>query len=400
MRRAATVAALAIGGLAAASLGLYQAPRVPAPDPGGTMVSRTLACPSAPRRTSDALLVTAKGGATSSAAAPAQASALPAGDPQPAGGVQASAGAIRWWGECQAPAQEQLVLLPDSQGTSLLLANPGDDDARVDITLLATEGRVQAVGTSGITVPAHGQRVVPLSVQVPQQTPFAARVVASQGRVSAWGVMEGETGRDYAGSTEAGRNGVLGALPAAERSLVLLANPGEQRATARLVMYTAHGPVVPSGAERVVLEAGTSQMVDISAAQAGEQVSLGFSSDQDVAMAAVAQQGKDLAAGAAHPTATAGQLVSPGAGTLLLSNPAEQATTVTLAGGIERSVQLPGGSSVPVALPNQPVLVRWSAEGPVQAAASWTQGGLAMGGSQGVGAVRQREPLQVEPGLR
>lgn len=404
MKHIVSVAALAVGGLLASAATLLPVAQPQARDAqgGGELkVLRDLSCPVPPRAAGQVTLTSVgEKQAELAGRSISEPTTLRGTDQQPAGAVSAAAGPLRWYASCQAAAQRQLVLLPTSQGATLLLTNPTSTDARVDVHLFDEDGPVQAVGTAGITVPAQGSRSVPVSVQVAAGQSFAAEVVASEGRVAAWGTTSGADGADFSPATSAQTSGVVAALPTARRTLLLASNPGAERATAQLVLATADGPIVPSGVEELVLEPGTSQLLDITTPLAGEQAALRWTSDHPVALAAVAQQGKDLGVSAGSTPQTEGQLLGTGGGRLLLSNPSEQDLEVELSGAVTRRVNLKAGASAGVEMPKDPGLVQFSAPQPVSAGLLWTNGGVAIGGVQPAGTVRATVGLSADPRLR
>ncbi|MCS0499451.1 DUF5719 family protein [Protaetiibacter mangrovi] len=69
--------------------------------------------------------------------------------------------------------------------TLLLLANPTEVAAEVSVEMWGESGRVTAPGMSGITVPAGGQRVLPLSGFAPDLTSPVVHVEARGGQVVA-----------------------------------------------------------------------------------------------------------------------------------------------------------------------------------------------------------------------
>lgn len=157
---------------------------------------------------------------------------------------------------------------------------------------------------------------------------------------------------------------------------------------------------MPSGAEQVVLEPGTATLVDVTAALSGELLALGWSSDHPVAVSTLSQQRRDVATGSSRPAAQQGQLVSAGAGRLLVSNPGDQQATVSLAGDLTQSLVVPAGAATAVDLPDRAAVVRWNSTVPVQAGAAWQGGGLAVGGSQSTGQLRDQPVLRADQRLR
>ncbi|MGO4956038.1 DUF5719 family protein [Luteococcus sp. Sow4_B9] len=422
LTRAAVVGLAALGLTAAAVLlPPWSAPQATTPhDDPAPALTHAVACPPAPQGLAGAQLLAAP---TDPTAAPATLSRrpLPSGDDrsaaaqvlpaaawQPAGGVQLvgrpKAG-TRWWGECRAAAQRQMVLLPDAAHSRLVLANPGRQDAVVDVDLLGPQGRIRAVGTAGVTVPAGGQRVVPLSVQVPAGKPVGVQVVAAKGRVAAWAVVNSKQGGDYLPAGPVTQQGEITAIPVSDAVQVVLANPGRERARVELSVRGTSGTFTPSGGEGVVVEPGSSTVVELDSSFAGDSGSLGFRSNREVGVAVQSSGGKDLALMAAGQARLAGQLPLPGPGRLVIANPGTEPAVVRMSGGGPSSTTIPPGSSIQVVHPAaqgeaEGGLARWTSNRPVTVALVLTDGGSSVVSSQPTEEAREQLPIQPDGSLR
>ncbi|MEL4505220.1 DUF5719 family protein [Luteococcus sp. H138] len=400
-----SAAVLSVAGLVAPSL-------LAGPDTTGAVameVTRALACPSAPLGESTARLLDNSSGrdevasrlAGSDPASPAR--VLPAGAHQATGGVWLSGlprPSVSWWGACQPGTADQMVQLANPAKTKLLLVNPGTVDAEVDITLYGTEGPLQAIGTSGITVPAGRQALVPVSVQAPAGKPVGARIVASQGRVAAWALVDDGVGADYVPATAPENSAVIPTVPMGSTSSVLLTNPSDQRTTVRMVAHSRRGAFDPSGAAETVLEPGTTTLVDVSRSFAGEAGSLSLSSDQPVAATLWASSGKDLAFTPAQaPSSGRSTLLLPAAGSVLFTNPeaTDRQVSVTQPGGGSRDWTVPAGGVVSIDVA-QAGLVSFTSG--VAAGAVVSSPGLSIIASQDDGRVQAVPRLEQDPGLR
>lgn len=83
-----------------------------------------------------------------------------------------------------------------------------------------------------------------------------------------------------------------------------------------------------------------------------------------------------------------------------MSNPGDQQATVSLAGDLTQSLVVPAGAATAVDLPDRAAVVRWNSTVPVQAGAAWQGGGLAVGGSQSTGQLRDQPVLRADQRLR
>lgn len=305
---------------------------------------------------------------------------------------------------CQLPAQEQTVLLPDAADSRLVLVNPDRTPAVVDLVLSGAKGPLTAAGTSSITVPAGGSREVPLLVQVPTGQPVAVQVRASDGRVAAWGSVVTTTGgrphgADLAPSTAASTRAVLPALPAAEGHTLLVANPGDERATATVTAHGSQGSFTPAGAGEVSVEPHQVLALDVSSSFAGEPGALEVRSEQPLAVGASSRRGKDFALAAGTQPATTQQLRSAGASTLVLTNPEGTEAKVTLDGALHQEVTVGAGQSTTVPVTQQGQL-DVSSSGPVAAALVLDQGGLAVQPAVADAASTSGGSLSRDPSLR
>ncbi|MEL4358692.1 MULTISPECIES: DUF5719 family protein [unclassified Luteococcus] len=411
-----TVAALTVPPLSTGADG--------APGAGGSQSlapqpsTHALACPSAPPGQSAAQLLDNSASAEKVAVGhvgndvAAAARLLPAGQHQAVGGVWltgAPRADVSWWGPCLPGAADQLVQLANPTGAKLLLANPGASDARVDLTLYGAQGPVRAIGTSGITVPAGAQQLVPISVQAPAGKPVGARIVASQGRVAAWAMVDDGGGADYLPAATVLGSQVLPAVPMGGTSQVLLTNPGEQRSTVKLTAHGRRGAFQPTGAAETIVEPGSTVLADVSRSFAGEVGSLSLASDQPVAASLWSRVGKDLALAPGMPLLGGGELVLPAAATVILTNPAgaDQQVQVRQSDGSQKEWTVPGGGVVtiePQPTTGQPGtaapgLIRFTG-GQVAAGAVVTGAGTSLVPAQGAAAARGDSTLRQDPALR
>jgi len=94
------------------------------------------------------------------------------------------------------------------QTSLVLLANPSEVDATVDLTLFTETGPVDAPGAAGILVPAGSQKVVPLAGLAPSAAATAVRVQTSGGEIAATLQQSFEQGIQPRGAELAGPTGL------------------------------------------------------------------------------------------------------------------------------------------------------------------------------------------------
>jgi len=291
--------------------------------------------------------------------------------------------------------------------STLLLVNPDDAPAVVDVDAWSVEGPVDARPARGLVVAARSRLVVPLDTLAPDRTGLALHVVAARGRVAAAlehvrGSAGAPGGADWVpAAPPPSPRVVVPGLPAGpgQRSL-LVTNPGPDQAVVAVQLSSGEGQFVPAGLAAVAVPAGSTVSIDLTAQLATAPAAVTVTSDAAPVLAVglvVDGQGvaQDLAyAGAAAAVDGGGSALIPDASgpgaVLLLSATGGDATVlvtpVPLAGppgaGPEQAgaapgqaVAVPGGSTVAVPLSGlrRPdgglaVQVRPTGGGPVYAA--------------------------------
>lgn len=96
------------------------------------------------------------------------------------------------------------------QTSLVLLTNPSEVDATVDLSIYSETGPVSAPGAAGIVVPAGSQKVVPLSGLAPSASAPVVRVQTSGGQVVASLQQSYEQGIQPRGAEIAGATGAAG----------------------------------------------------------------------------------------------------------------------------------------------------------------------------------------------
>jgi hypothetical protein len=192
---------------------------------------------------------------------------------------------------CLAPATQHwfagIGFGPDR--TSLVLTNPDDAQAEVDLRFYSRRGRVAVPGSTAVEVPAHARRTVTLSALDPDAGPYSLDVHAASGRVSAIAQRTRAaklkpTGVDWQlPSAAPSTTTVIGAIPSGPGARTLtVVNPGEARASVKVQVMGLQGLFRPTGAETLEIAPESSASVELSQGLGGDAAALELSSDQPV----------------------------------------------------------------------------------------------------------------------
>lgn len=248
----------------------------------------------------------------------------------------------------------------------LVLANPDQGPAVVDLTLYGPDGPVDTVATRGLQVRPGESLSLPLAELAPQTDELLVRVAATRGRVAA-AVL------DRFARSAASRPG-LAWLPDAERPerrlllaglpdragarTLLVANPGDRQALVDVEVAGAAGSFAPAGLGQISVAPGSVATVDVTdAVPAGEPVALRVAATVPVVASVRTAAGDSTYAGPAPA------LTGPAAAVL----PDGARSTVQLTAGNEGSVvRLTGRTS------NGEVTGRTRLRLPAGGTAGWT----------------------------
>lgn len=171
----------------------------------------------------------------------------------------------------------------------LFVTNPGDTTANVALSLWSSRGPLSPPGVSGINVPAHGVVVRSIGDLAPNDQWVAVHVHANSGTVTAAivdehisGVRPGGVDWIPASRPPATSAVVTGFTAHATVDVVHFANPGGRDATVSLRVVTTSRNFVPAGNQTVVVPAGHTVAVNVTAAIAGEIAAVTFTADNPV----------------------------------------------------------------------------------------------------------------------
>lgn len=181
-----------------------------------------------------------------------------------------------------------------SDRTELVLSNPDDAEATVDLAFYGRNGRVAVPGSPGVDVPARSSRSVSLSGLIDAEGPLTASVQATTGRVA----VAARRVRT-AGDQPAGADWVVPAVAPATRVVVpavpgdtgtrelVVTNPGELRTTVSVSVLGLQGPFAPVGAETLELGPQSSGTLALADGLAGTGSGVALTSEQPVTAAVV-----------------------------------------------------------------------------------------------------------------
>lgn len=317
----------------------------------------------------------------------------------PTGGVL---GADGIWAPCQAPATSGTVLWPDASKAELRLTNPDATDASVDLILTGPDGEISAVGARDIALSPGQTRQVAVSVLARGvDGPVVAHWSTSRGRALAVGVTAG-TVHFASPSTTPATEHTLPGLARGGKPTVLIANPGEERATASVAFHGPSSTFTPSGGEDISIPARSVVAVALDAGTAGEPGAFTVESDVPVAASLHSATGDADAAsgGAVQDSALTG--VVPAGSTLQLTNLGASRTkaTVTLDGAEQEAIVEPGTTGTLPVSGEGGVAVSVAADQPLVGAAVTKKGAAVV--PLGAGTVVEAKPLtaKLDPTLR
>ncbi len=188
----------------------------------------------------------------------------------------------------------------DDFRTDLVLTNPDEGQAEVDLRFYGRTGLVVVPGSPGLVIEGRSSRTVSLRALVEAQGPLTVAVRASVGRVSAMALGRRSDGLDPRGadwqpsSVPPATSLVIPAVPesAGRRSLTVV-NPGRERAEVAVELLGIEGPFAPAGAEAMVVAPESSATVDLAAGLAGQAGNVRLTSTRPVTAAVESLSSED-----------------------------------------------------------------------------------------------------------
>jgi hypothetical protein len=155
------------------------------------------------------------------------------------------------------------------QRDRVVLVNPTDSDAIVNLDIYGPSGRVEATGTDGISVRAHEREEIQLDALVVGAEALAVRVTTKVGLISGFiadELMEDLTPRGTEIIGEAGspqKRSVVAGLPAGRGQREIVVFSPEQDGRFRLRALTADGPVELVDGQEIQIRSGRVRVLDL-----------------------------------------------------------------------------------------------------------------------------------------
>lgn len=191
----------------------------------------------------------------------------------------------------------------DDDRTTLLLSNPDDSQAEVDLSFYGPSGHVVVPGSPGLVIPAQTARSVALQPLVDVSGPLTVHVRSTKGRVAAAALDQAggvgqPAGFDWHAASVAPARRVLipGVPPGNGARTLVVANPGQSPAQVSIEALGQDSAYVPAGAESVQVAPGSSATLDLGKALGGSAAVLRLTSTADVTAAVLSSSTREGAA--------------------------------------------------------------------------------------------------------
>jgi hypothetical protein len=227
----------------------------------------------------------------------------------------------------------------DADRTDLILTNPDDAQAQVDLRFYGRSGRVAVPGSPGIVIRGHESRTVSLGSLVEADGALSVAVQASQGRVTAVAKRTQTNQLKPAGvdwqipSASPSTVVVIPAIPEDDGSRrLVVTNPSHTRASVAVQVLGFQGPYEPKGAGSLDVPPESTATVDLEEGLAGGAGSVKLTSNMPVTGSVISTSrrggaGIDLAVQSA-----AVPLIGTGVSALATSNIADSVLIVSNTG--------------------------------------------------------------------
>lgn len=197
-----------------------------------------------------------------------------------------------------------LVSNPDDPALGLrsevVLINPDEGQAEVDLVLFGPSGVQAASGARGIAVPARSVRTVALESLFTRPDPVGVEVRTNRGRVAAVvrqhvsaGVQPTGTDWQVASAAPAGTQIVPGIPGGPGPRTLVLSNPGKRRTTATVEVLGPQGTFAPVDAASIDINAESTAAVSLAAGLDGEPGAVRVVADQPLVAAVVARSAEN-----------------------------------------------------------------------------------------------------------
>ena len=232
----------------------------------------------------------------------------------------------------------------DEDRTDLILSNPDDAQAQVDLRYYGRSGRIAVPGSPGVVIRGHDTRPVSLT-KLQGESPVSVAVQASQGRVTAVAKRTQTSQIKPAGvdwqlpSTSPAKVVLIPGVPAGEgnRQLVVT-NPNNSRATVDVHVLGFQGPYTPSGAGSVDVPPEGTATVNLQPGLAGEAAGIKLTSDVPVTGAVVSTSRRSGAGSDLAVQSAAAPLIGSGVSALATTNLADSELIISNGGDADAQV--------------------------------------------------------------
>jgi hypothetical protein len=220
----------------------------------------------------------------------------------------------------------------DDDRTDLILINPDDAQAQVDLRFYGRSGRVAVPASSGRVIKGHESLPVSLNGLglVPADGPFSVAVQATEGRVTAVAKRSQGAVDWQIPSASAAPVVVIPGIPAdAGGRQLVVTNPSNSRATVAVQVLGFQGPYEPSGAESLEVPPESTATVSLEKGLAGAAGSIKLTSNVPVTGAVISTSQRRGAATDLAIQSAAVPLIGSGVSALGTSNIAESELIVS-----------------------------------------------------------------------
>jgi hypothetical protein len=252
----------------------------------------------------------------------------------------------------------------DTNKTELILTNPDDSQAVVDLRFFGSRGRVAVPGSPNIAVAGRSTRIISIGTLVRTEGPLSVAVRTSSGRITALARVlrrfkQSPAGADWQlGAAAPATSVVIPAIPDGDgvRRLTVT-NPGAVRATVTISALGVQGAFAPAGAETVDLEPESTSEVDLSAGLAGEPGAIRLTSDQPVTGAMLSTARRESTQGDVAIQSAAIPLVRDGVSAIATSNGTDSDLILTNGSDLDTPISFEVFSYAGVSLRTDDVLL-------------------------------------------
>jgi len=226
----------------------------------------------------------------------------------------------------------------DDDRTDLILTNPDDAQAEVDLRFYGQNGRVAVPGSSGEVIKGHESRPVSLNGRVRPDGPFSVEVQATQGRVTAVAKRSRRVVDWQIPSASPSPVVVIPGIPADARLQLVVTNPSNARATVGVQVLGFQGPYEPTGAESLDVPPESTATVSLEKGLGDAAGSIKLTSNVPVTGAVISTSQRRGAATDLAIQPAAVPLIGSGVSALATSNIAESELVVSNAGEADAQI--------------------------------------------------------------